>query len=114
MHKGIVVDLYERHTVEYDRARGRSLQERSWLDRFLAHVEHGKTVLDLGCGMGEPIARYLTDRGFWVFGIDASPSMVELCRGPTVVDTQSDSQRTPAESTPKRNSLPDDFLWRVG
>lgn len=80
MCKDAVVDLYERHAQAYDRDRGRSLQERAWLDRFLIHVRPGGTILDVGCGMGEPIARYLIDRGFRVVGVDASPSMIELCR----------------------------------
>jgi predicted TPR repeat methyltransferase len=75
-----VVGLYERHAPIYDRERGRSLQEREWLDRFLVHVPAGGTVLDLGCGMGEPIARYLIDRGFRVAGVDSSESMIALCR----------------------------------
>lgn len=78
--KNAVVDLYERHAPDYDRDRSRSLQERVWLDRFLAHVPPGGTVLDVGCGMGEPIARYVIDRGFRVVGIDTSASMVALCR----------------------------------
>jgi SAM-dependent methyltransferase len=78
--KDAVVDLYERHAQVYDRDRGRSLQERVWLDRFLAYLPAGGTVLDVGCGMGEPIARYLIDRGFGVVGVDASRSMIELCR----------------------------------
>ena len=80
MPKDAVVELYERHAQLYDRGRGRSLQERAWLDRFLAHVPVGGTVLDVGCGMGEPIARYLIGRGFNVVGVDASQSMIELCR----------------------------------
>lgn len=80
MCKDSVIDLYERHAREYDRDRGRSLQEREWLDRFLAHVPAGGTVLDVGCGMGEPIARYLIDRGIAVVGVDSSPSMIERCR----------------------------------
>jgi SAM-dependent methyltransferase len=78
--KDTVVDLYQRHAREYDRDRSRSLQERAWLDRFLIYVRPGGTVLDLGCGMGEPIARYLLDRGFRVVGVDGSPAMIELCR----------------------------------
>ncbi|MGK2963245.1 MAG: class I SAM-dependent methyltransferase [Gemmatimonadaceae bacterium] len=78
--KDSVVDLYERHAQAYDRDRGRSLQEREWLDRFLNHVRPEGTVLDLGCGMGEPIARYLIERGFDVVGVDSSPSMIERCR----------------------------------
>ncbi|MFW6201086.1 MAG: class I SAM-dependent DNA methyltransferase [Gemmatimonadota bacterium] len=80
MCRDIVIDLYERHARAYDRDRGRSLQERAWLDRFLSHVRPGGTVLDVGCGMGEPIAAYLIGRGFDVVGVDASPSMIERCR----------------------------------
>lgn len=54
--------------------------ERDWLDRFLAHVEPGRAVLDLGCGMGEPIARHLIERGFAVAGVDTSPTLIALCR----------------------------------
>jgi len=78
--KDSVVDLYERHAQAWDRDRGRSLQERAWLDRFLSHVRPGGTVLDVGCGMGEPLACYLIDRGFGVVGLDASPTMIERCR----------------------------------
>ena len=80
MCKDAVIDLYERHAPTYDRDRSRSLQERMWLDRFLVHVRPGGTVLDLGCGMGEPIARYLIGRGFPVAGMDTSASMIALCR----------------------------------
>lgn len=80
MCKDAVIDLYERHAPIYDRDRSRSLQERLWLDRFLVNVRSGGTVLDLGCGMGEPIARYLIDRGFRVAGMDTSASMIALCR----------------------------------
>lgn len=75
-----VIDLYERHARSYDADRGRSLQERAWLDRFLERVPPGGTVLDVGCGMGEPIAGHLIRCGVRVVGVDASPSMIERCR----------------------------------
>jgi cyclopropane fatty-acyl-phospholipid synthase-like methyltransferase len=75
-----VAALYDRHAHEYDLDRGRSLQERAWLDRFLLHVAARGTILDVGCGMGEPIARYLIERGYEVVGVDASPAMIGLCR----------------------------------
>lgn len=76
-----IIALYERHAAVYDRERGRGLQERAWLDRFAAVMPAGGTVLDLGCGMGEPIARHLIERGFRVTGVDSSPAMIALCRG---------------------------------
>jgi SAM-dependent methyltransferase len=75
-----IIDLYDRHAHDFDRERNRSLQERAWLDRFLGHVRPAGTVLDLGCGTGEPIARYVLDSGFSVVGVDSSPSMIEMCR----------------------------------
>lgn len=78
--KDTVIDLYERHARAYDRDRSRSLQERAWLDRFLGYVPPGGTVLDVGCGMGEPIAGYLVHRGVHVVGVDASQSMIDRCR----------------------------------
>ena len=79
-HADRIVGLYERHARAYAHGRSDSLQERAWLDRFLAHVRPGGVVLDLGCGGGEPVARYVVDRGLGVFGVDASPSMIELFR----------------------------------
>jgi 2-polyprenyl-3-methyl-5-hydroxy-6-metoxy-1,4-benzoquinol methylase len=75
-----VIDLYERHHLAYDRDRARStFFERRWLDRFLSFVPPGGTILDVGCGVGAPIARYLIERGLGVLGVDAAPSMVGLC-----------------------------------
>jgi 2-polyprenyl-3-methyl-5-hydroxy-6-metoxy-1,4-benzoquinol methylase len=75
-----IVRLYERHAQEFDRDRGRTLQEKAWLDRFMAHLRPAATVLDIGCGMGEPIARHLIEAGHHVVGIDSSPSMIAMCR----------------------------------
>jgi len=79
-HAGNVVEVYERHARDYDADRGRSLQEKPWLDLFLSGVGAGGTVLDIGCGTGEPIGRYILDRGFRLFGLDSSRSMIEMCR----------------------------------
>jgi cyclopropane fatty-acyl-phospholipid synthase-like methyltransferase len=38
------------------------------------------TVLDLGCGSGVPISQVLIERGFHVYGVDASPTMVAAFR----------------------------------
>lgn len=46
---------------------------RDWAER---HLPPGSTVLDVGCGSGEPIARALIDAGHGVFGVDASPALV--------------------------------------
>ncbi len=75
-----IIDLYERRAADYDRDRGRTLLERTWLDRFLSHVAASGTVLDLGCGTSQPIAHYLVATGHGVLGVDSSPAMIGLCR----------------------------------
>jgi len=75
-----IIPIYDRHAQAYDRQRGRSLFEKSWLDAFSALLPDGGSVLDIGCGMGEPIARHLIARGFAVTGIDSSPSLIAMAR----------------------------------
>jgi SAM-dependent methyltransferase len=75
-----VVDLYRRHGRAWAALRGERLIEAAWLERFAALLPPDAAVLDLGCGPGVPIARWLASRGFRVTGIDAAPSMIELAR----------------------------------
>lgn len=75
-----IIGLYERHARAFDAQRGRALMERAWLDRFTALIPAGGTILDLGCGMGEPIAAHLIGAGFRVTGVDSAPSLLGLCR----------------------------------
>jgi SAM-dependent methyltransferase len=55
--------------------------ENAWLDRFLPLQPPRADVLDIGCGSGEPIGRYLIEKGHAVTGADSSPELVEICRG---------------------------------
>jgi SAM-dependent methyltransferase len=75
-----IIPLYQRHAQAYDRLRSRSLFEKAWLDAFAALLPAGGSVLDIGCGMGEPIAGDLIGRGFVFTGIDSSPDMIAMAR----------------------------------
>lgn len=75
-----VIRLYTEHGADFDKERGRSLAEKSWLDRFNSLLPNGGSILDIGCGSGEPIAGYFIAKGFDVAGIDASLPLIELCR----------------------------------
>jgi len=74
-----IIGLYDRHAAQFDKDRSRSLFEKPWLDRFLALVPGGGAILDLGCGMAEPIAHYIIERGYAVTGVDSSPEMIRYC-----------------------------------
>lgn len=75
-----VIALYQTCAADFDRSRSRELVEKYWLDRFLVHLPPKGSVLDIGCGAGEPIARYCIENSHEVTGIDASPALISLCR----------------------------------
>lgn len=75
-----IIAHYERHAAAWDGDRGRSLFEKAWLDRFLGLVSSGGALLDVGCGGGEPIARYLIERGHPVTGVDSSANLIDICK----------------------------------
>lgn len=73
-----IIGLYERHVHAWDAGRSRTLFEKPWLDRFAALLPPNASILDIGCGAGEPIAAYLAGRGFHMTGIDSSAAMIAL------------------------------------
>ena len=88
-----VVHIYEANAAAFDRDRGRQLMESGYLDALLGRLpREQRSVLDLGCGAGEPIARYLIDNGCRVTGVDAAAAMIDLCKArfPTMTWTVGD------------------------
>jgi SAM-dependent methyltransferase len=63
-----IVGLYQRHAAAFDR------------ERFLGLLPSDASILDLGCGSAEPIARYLRDQRCRITGIDSAPALIELAR----------------------------------
>lgn len=72
--------IYERQAAAYDAKRSRVLFEARWLARFAASLGPGAHVLDLGCGAGEPIARWFIAEGFTVTGVDFAQPMLDIAR----------------------------------
>jgi SAM-dependent methyltransferase len=77
-----IIELYQRKALEWVRNRERpgELFEKSWLDRFRALLPSAGSILDIGCGSAEPIARYLIERGHQITGVDSSAALIEICR----------------------------------
>jgi len=48
--------------------------------RWAKQLPSGGAVVDIGCGSGEPISAALIGEGLRVFGIDASPTLVDAFR----------------------------------
>jgi SAM-dependent methyltransferase len=74
---------YERVSAEFLAGRGRApstavgaKEVRDWAGT----LPLGAAVIDLGCGTGFPITKVLVDEKLNVYGVDASPSLVEAFR----------------------------------
>jgi SAM-dependent methyltransferase len=74
-----VIDLYRRHARAWAADRGNRLIEGAWLDSFLSLVPADAPILDIGCGSGQPIARYQIEYGHNVTGVDSAPEMIAMC-----------------------------------
>ncbi|WP_208350422.1 class I SAM-dependent methyltransferase [Pseudaestuariivita rosea] len=72
--------VYERQAAIYDARRSRALFEARWLARFAKCLRTNAHILDLGCGAGEPIARWFMAEGFHVTGADFSEAMLNIAR----------------------------------
>lgn len=76
-----IVDLYREGADDWiARRRALAQEERPWIDRFIATLPPGGTVLDVGCGSGVPIAERLIAEGFRVTGVDASSGLLDHAR----------------------------------
>src|SRR4029077_9201358 len=75
-----IIRVYRRHARAWAADRGNRLIERAWLDQFLALLPADAAILDIGCGSGEPIGRYLIEQRRAVTGGDASPEMIDMCK----------------------------------
>ncbi len=77
-----IIGLYRRHAKTWTCARAAGTADRpmeaAWLDQFLRLMPSRPDVLDLGCGSGVPIGRYLGMRGCTLTGVDAAPEMIAL------------------------------------
>jgi SAM-dependent methyltransferase len=75
-----IARLYDAVARDFDRDRSRGLMERRYLEEIRTRLVGEGDILDLGCGMGEPIARYFIEAGHRVTGVDAAPAMLALAR----------------------------------
>jgi ubiquinone/menaquinone biosynthesis C-methylase UbiE len=75
----IVEEGYDKIAEEYH-ARRHVLDNRKELEMFATMLPKGSKVLDVGCGAGVPVAKFLARAGFMVTGIDISERMVALAR----------------------------------
>lgn len=75
-----VYEQYNKITTWFDEHRNKELMEQEYLDFMILHIPQNASILDLGCGSGEPIAKYFIERRYHLTGVDGSSNMIELCK----------------------------------
>jgi ubiquinone/menaquinone biosynthesis C-methylase UbiE len=79
-NKTKVYEVYDKIIHWFDEARTKTLMESEYLNLIVDSIPPGGSILDLGCGTGEPIAKFFIEKGFKVTGVDGSQKMIDLCK----------------------------------
>ena len=75
-----LVAVYARHALNFDHSRVGCSIESPYLQAVTQLAPPPGKVLDVGCGSGEPIARYFVEHGYQVTGVDAVSEMLDIAR----------------------------------
>lgn len=79
--KNKVYEAYDAIINWFDEHRTKDMSlEKFYINYIESHIPAGGNILDVGCGTGEPIAKYFIERGYQLTGIDASQNMIDLCK----------------------------------
>ncbi|HEX2183035.1 MAG TPA: class I SAM-dependent methyltransferase [Rubrobacteraceae bacterium] len=80
-HKRVVEEGYDRMAESYLGSKDpEDPTTLAALEELAQGLPAGAAVLDLGCGAGVPVTRWLADHGFAVTGVDFSARQLELAR----------------------------------
>jgi SAM-dependent methyltransferase len=72
---------YDLIADDFNNARQELLErEKPYFLQFVSDLPAQSSVIDVGCGTGMPIARYLIEHGHKVIGIDASEKLIGKAR----------------------------------
>ena len=78
-YKKIVKQGYDKCAQKYFNARD-LLKSRNALKNLSKYLNKGAKILDIGCGAGIPIDKFLIEQGFDITGIDISPEQIKLAQ----------------------------------
>ena len=75
-----IQEFYSKLGKRYEDAYGHNAGLQRMVQRFLGLLPSKATVLDCGCGTGKPVSYMIAESGREAYGIDLSPTMVELSK----------------------------------
>jgi len=75
-----VQEDYEKIADWFDEHRSREFFEKPYLDKVISYLPSQANVLDLGCGMAEPVTAYFIKKNFRVVGVDGSQTLIDMAQ----------------------------------
>ncbi len=75
-----VYEVYNKIAQWFSENRYTGLLEKEYLDSVIDKIGVHGSVLDLGCGTGVPILKYLLSKGLNVTGVDASSEILKIAK----------------------------------
>lgn len=75
-----VYKVYDKIADWFAANRYSGLMEKKYLDDLITRLPQGANILDLGCGTGVPILKYLLGKRFEVVGVDGSDNMLTIAK----------------------------------
>ncbi|MCL5011094.1 MAG: class I SAM-dependent methyltransferase [Patescibacteria group bacterium] len=79
MKQEMVKEGYNKVAENYSNQRG-DFSSIFYLEKLENLLKENSTVLDIGCGAGVPVDKYLIEKGCKVIGIDISDKQIDLAR----------------------------------
>jgi 2-polyprenyl-3-methyl-5-hydroxy-6-metoxy-1,4-benzoquinol methylase len=80
-------DSYNKIAQEWSKVRSKSFVSKLVAD-FADKLNPNASLLDIGCGTGNPLTKYLCERKFHVTGIDISEKMVEMAKSENILNAE--------------------------
>lgn len=80
MNKERVYEVYDEIIEWFDDERAKNLMELEYLNLIINKIPSQGSILDLGCGTGEPLAQFFINKSFNLTGVDGSHKMIALCQ----------------------------------
>ena len=75
-----MLNVYDRISQWFMDNRSLDLFEKTCLDRVIVRLSSKVDILDCGCGMGDPIAKYFMDKDVVVTGVDGCAKLTEFAK----------------------------------